>query len=94
MLNIKAFSFAGAILWSAVAFILALTASAFDWGTAFVDLFSSIYIGYEPGFVGGIVGAVWGFVDALIGCALFAWLYNMIVAKSASRENVTVVVTE
>jgi len=37
---------------------------------------SSLYIGYAPSFVGGIIGGIWGFFDGLIGGAILALLYN------------------
>ncbi len=57
-------------------FLLGLAAMLFDWGTPLVEIMSSAYIGYGPGFVGSVAGAAWGFVDGFIGGALIAWLYN------------------
>lgn len=48
----------------------------FNWGTAFVELLSSLYIGYKATFLGSIIGATWGFIDAGIGGAIVGWLYN------------------
>jgi hypothetical protein len=80
-LNVKAFALAGGTLWAAAAFLLALTALWFDWGTEFVDLIGTIYIGYEATVVGALVGAIWGFVDVGIACVVFAWLYNLTIEK-------------
>jgi hypothetical protein len=38
----------------------------FDWGTALVEIASSLYIGYKATFLGTIIGIVWAFVG---------WLY-------------------
>lgn len=81
-LNVKAFALAAGILWAIGAFLLALMALWLDWGTEFVDLIGSGYVGYEASVVGAFTGAVWGFVDAAVGCAIFAWLYNLLVDKS------------
>lgn len=53
-------------------------AAAFGWGTALVELMASLYIGYGPGFLGGIVGALWAFVDGAIAGALIAVIYNAV----------------
>ena len=44
-------------------------------------MLSSLYIGYALSFVGAISGAVWAFVEGLIGGALFAWLYNKLLRR-------------
>lgn len=51
--------------------------AASGWGEDWVGWLSDIYIGYKPGFFGGIVGGLWGFVDGAIGGALIAHFYNM-----------------
>ena len=51
--------------------------SMFGWGNAFLSTMASIYIGYEPSFIGGIIGGIWGFGDGFIGGALVAFFYNM-----------------
>ena len=76
MLNEKAFGLAAGILWAIGAFIMALTAAYFDYGTAMVNAVSTVYIGYAPTIIGAIVGAIWAFIDAFVGCYIFAWLYN------------------
>jgi hypothetical protein len=50
--------------------------SMFDWGNGFVSVMSSIYIGYEASFIGGIIGGIWGFFDGFIAGALVAFFYN------------------
>lgn len=51
-----------------------------DYGTAFLEVVGSIYPGYSTGmgFSSVIVATMYGFVDAGIGAAIFAWLYNLI----------------
>jgi hypothetical protein len=36
--------------------------------------------------VGSLVGMVWGLVDAGIGGAIFAWLYNLMSKKCTKSE--------
>ncbi len=42
-------------------------ASIFGLGTSLVNIISSVYVGFAPTVLGGIVGAVWGFIDGAIG---------------------------
>lgn len=51
-------------------------AASFGWGEELVPLISSIYIGFDSTVVGILIGAVWAFVDGVIGGALIAALYN------------------
>ncbi len=41
----------------------------------------SYYLGYSVSAIGSIIGAIWGFFDCGIGCAIFAALYNKFAAK-------------
>ena len=75
-LNVKAFGLAVGIVWSVGMFVLGIIAMAFGWGGKFVEILSSLYIGYKATFLGSIIGAVWGFIDAGIGGIIVAWLYN------------------
>jgi len=47
------------------------------WGLQMVSVIGSVYIGFKPTFWGGIIGAIWGFVDWFIGGVIIAWVYNM-----------------
>ena len=51
------------------------------YGLAFLQLCASVYPGYHPGSgLGSVfIGAVYALFDGLIGGAIFAWLYNLIV---------------
>jgi hypothetical protein len=76
MLKVRAFGLACGIV-SAFAMLfttwwLVLAGGGGDLAT-FVGRF---YFGYSISWLGGVLGAVYGFVDGLIGAVLFAWLYN------------------
>ena len=43
-----------------------------------VALMGSLYVGYDASFLGGIVGALWAFVDGAIAGALIALIYNAV----------------
>lgn len=75
-MNVKALGLSCGIIWGFGAFILGILSMVFCWSTQFVELLSTMYIGYGPTIKGSLIGAAWGFVDAGIGGALIAWLYN------------------
>lgn len=80
-LNVKALALAGGVLWSVCILFLGWAAWLADWGTVLVRTMASLYIGFAPSFVGGIIGAVWAFVDGIIGGAALAWLYNRLAKR-------------
>lgn len=53
------------------------------WGANVVNVVGTLYIGYTPTVVGGIIGGIWAFFDWGIGMAIIAWIYNMLLGKSA-----------
>jgi len=59
-------------------------AASFGWGVELTEAISSLYIGYGPSFLGGIIGAVWAFVDGAIGGAIIAMVYNALARKRQS----------
>jgi len=79
-LNIKAAAIAFGVSWS-VGMLFLGWVSIFGWGTKLVEVMSSLYIGYKPSFLGGVIGAIWGFVDGAIWGAIIAFVYNLIVRK-------------
>lgn len=64
------------IYWG-LAMVVTGWCAMFDWGNSFVSVMSSIYIGFEPSFIGGIVGGIWGFFDGLLAGAVSGYFYNM-----------------
>ena len=80
-LNVKAFALAGGIFWGAS--ILLLTwLEIWGYGSlAGAAMVKSYYIGYSVTPVGSAIGAVYGFFDAGIACAIFAFIYNKLAAK-------------
>ncbi|MDD5495650.1 MAG: bacteriophage holin [Candidatus Omnitrophica bacterium] len=75
-LDAKAFGLACGIIWGALMFIMGMADVYSTWGDRFGSVMASVYIGYSPTIVGSIIGGVWGFIDAGIGGAVLAWLYN------------------
>ena len=75
-LDVKAFGLTLGIVWGAAMFLAGVASMLSNWGQAFVELFSSLYVGYKATVPGSIIGAAWGFIDAGIGGIVVAWLYN------------------
>ncbi len=78
--NVKAFALTCALLWGLGLFALTWWIIAFDGSTGEVTFIGQIYRGYSISALGSVIGMVWGFFDALIGGAIFAWLYNRLSA--------------
>jgi hypothetical protein len=74
-LSVKALGLSTGLVW-AFCNLLAGWTAMFGWGGKYVDLMSSIYIGYSASILGGIIGGVWAFLDGLIGGLLIAIVYN------------------
>lgn len=77
------FGLTAGILWSLAILVTGLMAALFGYGTKFVDVVGSFYLGYQPTVAGCIIGGIWGFFDALIGGFVFALIYNFLVKKLA-----------
>ncbi|MFB3090209.1 MAG: hypothetical protein ACE1ZG_02530 [Gammaproteobacteria bacterium] len=80
-LSIKALAITAAIIWGGALLIVGSANIIFPgYGSDFLEVMGSIYPGYQPGtgFPSVIIGSLYGVVDAGIGAAIFAWLYNFI----------------
>ncbi|UCH65754.1 MAG: bacteriophage holin [Ignavibacterium sp.] len=82
-LNIKSFSLTCGIIWGLAVLLstwwMLLTNAS---GKTFGKL-SKFYLGFSVSWGGSFVGLIWGFVDGLIIGAVFAWLYNKLLAEKA-----------
>lgn len=79
------FALAVAILWAAALFIMAMISGWSDYGDPFVQAVGSLYIDYHPGWIGGIIGAFWGFIDAFVGALFIGYLYNLFLGNRGCR---------
>ena len=82
-LSIKALSLTSAIFWGGAILIVSSANLVFPaYGINFLEVISSIYPGYQSGegLSSVIIGSIYGVVDAGIGAAIFAWLYNYFAA--------------
>lgn len=82
-LAVISFGLAVGLTWALAVFLLGIAAGLFDWGVTVVAVLSSLYIGYEPSFVGSVAGTVWAFADGFIGGVIVAWLYNRLLLRRA-----------
>ncbi|UCE90079.1 MAG: bacteriophage holin [Pseudomonadota bacterium] len=83
ILDVRAFALACAIIWGAAMFVITWWLIARDSPANVIALVRQFYIGYSLSPMGSVVGMFYGFVDGLIGGAVFAWLYNLLVARGA-----------
>jgi len=84
--SIKGLALASAILWGVAMLGLGLANLIWgNYGQEFLQTMASVYVGYHATRSIGevMVGALYGFVDGLIGGAAFAWLYNQFVRPTA-----------
>jgi hypothetical protein len=82
-LNVKAFALACGLVFGFGLFFITWWIIAFDGATGEVTFIGRLYRGYTISPVGSIIGLIWAFFDWMIGGAIFAWLYNLIVDRSS-----------
>ena len=75
-LNIKAFAVACGIFWGASVFIGTWWIVALDEPGGTTGLIGMLYRGYSFSLRGSLIGLIWAFFTAMLGGAIFAWLYN------------------
>lgn len=78
-LSIKSLAFSCAILWGTALLIVGLANMIWPaYAMDFLEVIGSIYPGYQAGTGASsvIIGSLYGIIDAGIGGAIFAWLYN------------------
>ncbi|MEK6887641.1 MAG: bacteriophage holin [Candidatus Aenigmatarchaeota archaeon] len=80
-LNAKNLGLAGGILWGLVIFVLTLISVPTGYATQYLNVLSSIYIGYSVSLVGSVIGMIHGFICGFVGLYLLAWLYNWLGRK-------------
>jgi hypothetical protein len=85
-LDIKAFALTCGILWGIGLPILTWWIMALDGPSKDPTWLGHVYRGYNLTFAGSLIGAVWAFLDGLVGGAVFAWLYDIMEARSVTRH--------
>ena len=82
-LNVKAFALAFGLVWGLGLFILTWWIIAFEGTTGDRTFIGWVYRGYNISPLGSLIGLTWALVDGAIGGAIFAWLYNLIAARTS-----------
>jgi hypothetical protein len=85
-LNVKAFALTSGIVWGLGLFFLTWWVMALDGATGEPTLIGQVYRGYNISPMGSIVGLIWAFIDGWVGGAIFAWLYNIIAARTSRNK--------
>ncbi len=82
-INTKNFALAGGIVWAAVMLIMTWVSVPTGYAAVVLNAVASIYPGYTITWLGGIIGAIYGFIDMFIGLYIFGWLYNKLEARKS-----------
>jgi hypothetical protein len=77
-LDIRAFAWSCGLIWGVGLPLLTWWIIAFEGPSLEPTWLGRVYRGYSLTFVGSLYGALWAFVDGVVGGALFAWVYNLI----------------
>jgi hypothetical protein len=84
-LDPKAFGLTCGTLWGLGLFSLTWWLIALDGSSDEPTPISRLYRGYTVSPRGSVIGLGWAFVDALIGGACLAWLYNQFTGSRESK---------
>ena len=88
-LDVKALALACGLFWGVGLFLITWWIIFFE-GQAPPDapppFIGLVYRGYSFTTVGSLIGFLWAFFDGLIGGAIFAWLYNLLVGSKAGTQ--------
>ena len=85
-LSLKGMAVSIAVVWAGcILMVGVVNLVAPSYGTAFLQMASSIYPGFHNSrsIVDVIVGTLYGAVDGGIGGLVFAWIYNLAAARGA-----------
>ena len=79
-LSIKSLAITAGIVWAGAVLMVGIAQQVWPgYGAEFLGMVASIYPGYSVGGFGSvIVGTLYAALDAAVGGAIFAWLYNML----------------
>ncbi len=56
-LDVKALAVGLGVSWSSLILFTGWIA-IFGWGTGFIEMMSSLYVGFAPAVIGGVIGAI------------------------------------
>lgn len=81
--DVKAFALACGIIWGLSLFLLTWWVIAFEGASGNTTPIGLVYRGYAISPAGSVIGLAWGFLDGVIGGAVFAWLYNRLAGQGS-----------
>jgi hypothetical protein len=84
--SVKSFALTCGILIGLGVFLLTWWIIIFDGSSCETTFIGRIYRGYNISPLGSLFGLIWGFIDGLIGGAVFAWLYNLLAKGGKAQE--------
>jgi hypothetical protein len=82
-LDVKAFAIAFGLIWGFGLFFLTWWMIAFEGASHAVTLIGLVYRGYNISPLGSVIGLLWALPDGLVGGAIFAWLYTLILQQQS-----------
>lgn len=85
-LNIKAFALTFGLVWGFGLLLITWWIIAFDGSTGESMFIGRVYRGYSISPAGSLIGLAWALPDGIIGGAIFAWIYNLIVTRTAKSS--------
>ena len=75
------------VTWGLLVLLMGWAGMLFEnWCDEAIEVLASIYIGYGPTMLGGIIGMLWGFLDGAIAGIVIALIYNLFVPKPRPTE--------
>lgn len=78
-IDVKKAAISAGLVWgSGIFFAGLLGAITGNFAGDFINAMGSLYMGYEPTYVGSVIGGIWALIDGGIAGALFAYIYNKI----------------
>ena len=87
--NVKAFALACGLLWGFSLLFITWWVIIFEGATGDLMCIGHVYRGFDISPLGSVIGLLYGFVDGLIGGAIFAWLYNRIVGLTSKKAAIS-----
>lgn len=81
-LNVKAFALTCGLFWGIGLFLITWWVILFEGSTGDLMAIGHVYRGFNISPIGSLFGLIWGFIDGLVGGAIFAWIYNLIASRA------------
>lgn len=83
--DVKALALTCAIFWGVSLFLITWWVILMDGASGDPTVIALVYRGYNISPLGSLIGLGWAFLDGLIGGAIFAWLYNFMAGRVATK---------